>query len=54
VSPPLEEKADADDDREVACHLYESAEGFDPYAQLERAGESNEAGDAAEVPSDDD
>jgi peptide/nickel transport system ATP-binding protein len=54
VSPPLEEKADVDDDREVACHLYESAEGFDPYAQLERAGESNEAGDAAEVPSDDD
>jgi peptide/nickel transport system ATP-binding protein len=36
VQPPLEPKADAEvgDARQVACHLYDSAEGFDPYAQV--------------------
>ena len=53
VSPPLEKKADVNDDREVACHLYESAEGFDPYAELEEVSESSEEGDAAQVRSDD-
>ena len=35
VSPPLEAKSDIDDDRDVACHLYESAEEFDPYAEAD-------------------
>jgi len=50
VDPPLERKVDADvpDDRRVACHLYESAEGFDPEAALADArpdaGGETEAG----------
>ncbi|KZN22873.1 MULTISPECIES: ABC transporter ATP-binding protein [unclassified Haladaptatus] len=43
VQPPLERKSDVEDEREVACHLYESAEGFDPYAGIE-----DEREDAAE------
>ncbi|MFW5911418.1 MAG: ABC transporter ATP-binding protein [Halolamina sp.] len=34
VQPPVEQKTDVDDDREVACHLYESAEGYDPKSDL--------------------
>jgi peptide/nickel transport system ATP-binding protein len=37
VSPPLEAKSDIDDDRDVACHLYESAGEFDPYAEADAA-----------------
>jgi len=45
VSPPLERKAEIGGDREVACHLYESAEGFDPRTELDVRGddESQEA-----------
>ena len=35
VVPPLERKRDIDGDWAVACHLYESAEGYDPYRELE-------------------
>ncbi|WP_266075637.1 ABC transporter ATP-binding protein [Haladaptatus caseinilyticus] len=35
--PPLHERTDIDGEREVACHRYESAEGFDPYAEIEEA-----------------
>ncbi len=52
VSPPLEEKTDVDDEREVACHLYESAEGFDPEAELGGRAEADERPDRAR--SDDD
>ncbi|MFB6188574.1 MAG: ABC transporter ATP-binding protein [Halapricum sp.] len=53
VSPPLEEKTDVDDEREVACHLYESAEGFDPYVELERVDGRDGENDAGQVYSDD-
>ena len=38
VDPPLEAKRDTPGDRDVACHLYESAEGFDPESELARSG----------------
>jgi peptide/nickel transport system ATP-binding protein len=48
VVPPLEQKADIDGERGVACHLYESDEGFDPEAELEAvAAEREEAASAA-------
>lgn len=34
VDPPVEQKSDINDDREVACHLYESAVGFDPTREM--------------------
>ena len=51
VVPPLERKADIDDEREVACHLYESAEGYDPYAELERQSVTSDETESA--PADD-
>jgi len=45
VDPPLERKVEIADNREVACHLYESDEGFDPEAQL--SGASGSSGSAA-------
>jgi peptide/nickel transport system ATP-binding protein len=37
VVPPLERKTAFDDERTVGCHLYESAEGYDPYAETDDA-----------------
>ncbi len=34
VSPPLEVKTEIDSDRQVGCHLYESADGYDPYTDI--------------------
>jgi len=51
VVPPLERKADITDDREVACHLYESDEGFDPYEKLSADADPGES--VAQAPSDD-
>jgi len=45
VAPRLEAKTDIDDDRAVACHLYDSADGVDPYADLERGAEPAGADD---------
>jgi peptide/nickel transport system ATP-binding protein len=46
--PPLERKSDIEGEREhereVACHLYESAEGHDPYAEVDGDGTAAEAG----------
>ncbi|MFB6299810.1 MAG: ABC transporter ATP-binding protein [Halobacteriales archaeon] len=53
VVPPIEEKSDFEDDRGVACHLYESAEGFDPYAQMQGSGAAS-GGDAEAAASSDD
>lgn len=44
VDPPVEQKTDIEGDREVACHLYESAEGFDPEAELATAGDEAPTG----------
>ncbi|MFC6734302.1 ABC transporter ATP-binding protein [Haladaptatus sp. DYSN1] len=41
VNPPLEQKEGKA--CEVACHLYESADGFDPYAHVEGDGTQGEA-----------
>ncbi|WP_233274768.1 ABC transporter ATP-binding protein [Haladaptatus cibarius] len=35
--PPLHERTDIEGEREVACHLYESEQGYDPYAQMDGA-----------------
>ncbi|WP_071391179.1 ABC transporter ATP-binding protein [Haloprofundus marisrubri] len=57
--PPLEQKADVDADQDIACHLYESAEGYDPYAELEagrRQGDvtaSDTGNDSESAPADD-
>ncbi|MWV63266.1 ATP-binding cassette domain-containing protein [Halorubrum sp. JWXQ-INN 858] len=45
VSPPLETKSDVEGDRGIGCHLYESAEGYDPYAEV--PGASDTADDPA-------
>ena len=43
VVPPLEEKADVEGDRQVACHIYESSTGFNPKNELTNpeAGRTN-------------
>lgn len=41
VEPPTEMKANIDGSRKIACHLYESAEGFDPEAELASSGPSS-------------
>lgn len=46
VVPPLERKSDIEDGREVACHLYESANGFDPYAGVESIENESGASDS--------
>jgi peptide/nickel transport system ATP-binding protein len=46
VVPPLEAKADSDSAADVACHLYESAEGYDPYAELEGRPNASTEGSA--------
>jgi len=62
VQPPLERKSDIEGEREseraVACHLYESADGYDPYAVFDAergddgaVSESEDGADAA--PADD-
>jgi peptide/nickel transport system ATP-binding protein len=52
VVPPLEAKTAFEQD--VACHLYESAEGYDPYEELEGTPAATEAGDGPEsTPADD-
>jgi peptide/nickel transport system ATP-binding protein len=45
VAPPPERKADdaVSDDRTVACHLYESAEGFDPHTQVDDSNTAESA-----------
>jgi len=49
VAPPLEGKVDIQGERHVACHLYESENGFDPRAEL-----AGRPADAAEsTPADD-
>jgi len=49
VAPPLEGKVDIQGERHVACHLYESEDGFDPRAEL-----AGRPADAAEsTPADD-
>ena len=54
VVPPLEQKADVDADQDIACHLYESAEGYDPYAEMGQSGPTTDAGDdTASTPADD-
>jgi peptide/nickel transport system ATP-binding protein len=52
VLPPLEEKVAFDQD--VACHLYESAEGYDPYEDLTGTSAAADAGESPEsTPADD-
>ena len=51
VSPPLEQKTDFEGDRTVACHLYESDEGFDPQAEL--GGQAVETGKTESTSADD-
>jgi peptide/nickel transport system ATP-binding protein len=52
VLPPLEAKKAFDQD--VACHLYESAEGYDPYEDLQGSSAATDAGDGPEsTPADD-
>ncbi len=48
VSPPLERKADITGDRLVGCHLFESAEGFDPEAELVKSRSGDGSPVAAE------
>jgi peptide/nickel transport system ATP-binding protein len=51
VVPPLEEKREFD--QAVACHLYESAEGYDPYAEMDGPRASGTADSAESTPADD-
>ena len=52
VVPPLEEKVEFEQD--VACHLYESAEGYDPYEEMSGRPSASETGESAEsTPADD-
>ncbi|ESP88467.1 ABC transporter ATP-binding protein [Candidatus Halobonum tyrrellensis] len=53
VTPRLERKADVEGGREVACHLYESAEGFDPYAEVGTADADADSDGSARAPGDD-
>jgi peptide/nickel transport system ATP-binding protein len=53
VVPPLEQKADVGVDQDIACHLYESAEGYDPYAELSGSPSDDSAGGDASAPADD-
>ncbi|WP_135806505.1 ABC transporter ATP-binding protein [Halorussus marinus] len=54
VVPPLEQKADVDADQDIACHLFESAEGYDPYEELEgRSAASDASDDTESAPADD-
>ncbi|MFB6170311.1 MAG: ABC transporter ATP-binding protein [Haloarculaceae archaeon] len=53
VIPPLERKADVGGEREIACHLYESAEGYDPYEEVDSAADAGGSSGAAQAPSDD-
>jgi peptide/nickel transport system ATP-binding protein len=54
VIPPLEEKTDSDSTAEVACHLYESAEGYDPYAEMDGvSAASGGDGSGSSAPADD-
>ncbi|KYH24309.1 trehalose/maltose import ATP-binding protein MalK [Halalkalicoccus paucihalophilus] len=48
VVPPLEQKVNAEQD--IACHIYESAEGYDPYEQLadERQERNVDASDTSD------
>jgi peptide/nickel transport system ATP-binding protein len=47
VLPPLEQKADLEGDRGVACHLYESDEGFDPYGKVDESAASEDVAAAS-------
>lgn len=52
VIPPLEEKTAFE--QEVACHLYDSAEGYDPYEELEGEPAATDTADSPEsTPADD-
>ncbi|MFC5133239.1 MULTISPECIES: ABC transporter ATP-binding protein [Haloferacaceae] len=52
VVPPLEAKTDFEQD--VACHLYDSAEGYDPYQEMTGSPSAAETGDEPEsTPADD-
>ncbi len=52
--PPLEAKLKDGVDQEIACHLYESAEGYDPYAELKGDVAAGDASDDREsAPADD-
>lgn len=53
VVPPLERKEDTNSGREVACHLYESAEGFDPHADAELEDDSSSGDSVARAASED-
>ncbi|WP_129113666.1 ABC transporter ATP-binding protein [Halegenticoccus tardaugens] len=53
VVPPLEQKADIDADQDIACHLYESADGFNPHNELpsnRRTGDVATSDDAESAP----
>ncbi|WP_117595606.1 ABC transporter ATP-binding protein [Haloprofundus halophilus] len=52
--PPLEAKLGDGVDQEIACHLYESAEGHDPYAEPKGDVTAGDASDDSEsAPADD-
>jgi peptide/nickel transport system ATP-binding protein len=51
VVPPLEAKREFE--QAVACHLYESAEGYDPYAEMDGPRASGTADSAESTPADD-
>ncbi|RAW45045.1 oligopeptide ABC transporter ATP-binding protein [Halorubrum sp. 48-1-W] len=52
VIPPLEAKTDFEQD--VACHLYDSAEGYDPYEEMTGTPSAAETGEEPEsTPADD-
>lgn len=52
VVPPLEAKTDFEQD--IACHLYDSAEGYDPYEEMTGSPSAAEMGDEPEsTPADD-
>jgi peptide/nickel transport system ATP-binding protein len=54
VVPPLEQKADVEADQDIACHLFESAEGYDPYAEMRGAGSAADTSDdPTSTPADD-
>ena len=51
VVPPLEKKREFG--QAVACHLYESAEGYDPYAEMDGPRASGTDGSGESTPADD-
>ena len=46
IEPPLEQKSDVSDDREIACHLYESAPDRDSDVHLRGTSERDTTGSA--------